>query len=69
MVIDMNDAQLHTVAHLRVFIEGTPEVQFQPIHHGCPGFPKNPSRSPRYGQPRRDLSENLWRNSPSLFEL
>ena len=33
MVIDMNDAQLHTVAHLRAFLEGTPAVQFQPIHH------------------------------------
>ena len=31
MVIDMNETRLNTVAHLRAFLEGTLEVQFQPI--------------------------------------
>ena len=30
MVIDMNETRLHTVAHLRAFIQGTLEVVFQP---------------------------------------
>ena len=32
MVIDMNEARLNTVAQLAAFLEGTPEVDFQP--HG-----------------------------------
>lgn len=31
MVIDMNETRLNTVAHLRACLEGTLEVQFQPI--------------------------------------
>lgn len=31
MVIDMNETQLKTVAQLRAFLDGTLEVQFQPI--------------------------------------
>lgn len=31
MVIDMNETRLHTVAQLRAFLEGTLEVQFQPL--------------------------------------
>ncbi len=31
MVIDMNETQLNTVAQLRAFLDGTLEVQFQPI--------------------------------------
>ena len=30
MVIDMNEQQLKTVAPLRAFLNGTPEVQFEP---------------------------------------
>jgi transposase InsO family protein len=33
MVIDMNDSQLRTVAQLRAFLEGTPEVVFQPLRN------------------------------------
>lgn len=33
MVIDMNETRLNTVAHLRAFLEGTLEVQFQPINN------------------------------------
>lgn len=31
MVIDMSEQQLNTVAQLRAFLNGTPEVQFEPI--------------------------------------
>ena len=31
MVIDMNEQQLNTVVQLRAFLNGTPEVQFEPI--------------------------------------
>ena len=31
MVIDMNEQKLHTVAQLRAFLEGTDEVQFEPL--------------------------------------
>jgi len=31
MVIDMNEQQLSTVAHLRAFLDGTQEVQFEPL--------------------------------------
>lgn len=31
MVIDMNEQQLSTVAHIRAFLDGTREVQFDPI--------------------------------------
>lgn len=31
MVIDMNETQLKTVAQLRAFLNGTPDVQFQCI--------------------------------------
>ena len=30
LVIDMNERQLNTVAQLRVFLNGTQEVQFEP---------------------------------------
>jgi hypothetical protein len=33
MVIDMNETQLKTVAQLRAFLNGTPDVQFQSINH------------------------------------
>ena len=31
MVIDMNETQLKTVAQLRAFLNGTPDVQFQSV--------------------------------------
>jgi hypothetical protein len=36
MVIDMNESQLNTVAQLRVFLEGTLEVEFRPLHQDDP---------------------------------
>ena len=34
MVIDMNEQELKTVAQVRAFLDGTPEVKFEPVAEG-----------------------------------
>jgi hypothetical protein len=72
MVIDMNDAQLHTLADLKAFLDGTVALDFTVVadEYSGPRFQDSGFICPRYprrvvdGQAHARELEETWRRRP-----
>jgi hypothetical protein len=60
MVIDMNETQLKTVAQLRAFLNGTPDVQFQSIGDDMKRYEFIAAVLKRLCYPRLGRADKAW---------